>query len=59
MDVNELREIRDSMERDLEAVNRGFDAAHALEQRVTAVAAALSVLLDFLIRNADRASGAE
>ena len=49
MTKDELREILDSLERDLQNINRGISPTHTLEQRITAVAAALSVLLNVLI----------
>lgn len=46
---DELREILDSLEQDLENINRGISPAHTQEQRITAIASALSVLMNVLI----------
>lgn len=45
----ELREILDSLEQDLENVDRGISTAYTQEQRITAIASALKVLLGELI----------
>lgn len=56
MNADELREIRNSLEADLENINKGFVATHALEQGVVALSAALSVLLQHLIDSAEQKS---